>query len=98
MSWYLRNAPGDPGPHLDKVPVDPVGRHSVAKYVAAQLEGGRTMTMAEVRDALWTTHRNVRVLIALLLGEGFLERTDGRRDVFRVGVPRTSAPSMRARR
>lgn len=77
LARYTRRSGGTSRPYLDLVPADPAGRHAVARYLAQLLEGGRTMTAAELKTALSPSHRNTRALTALLVAERFLEHVDG---------------------
>ena len=78
LARCMRSAAGEPRPHLELLPADPLARHAVAKYVVALLDPERTHSWPDLRVALSPTFRNVRALTNLLVAEGLLEHDDGR--------------------
>ena len=85
LSRCVRARPGEPVPHLELLPSDPLARRAVAKYARSLLDESRVHSTEELRERLAPTFRNVRALTALLVSEGLLEQADGR---YRVGAPK----------
>ena len=94
LARCMRAAAGEERPHLVLLPSDRLARHAVAKYAVSLLDPERFLSIADLRDALSSTSRNVRALTALLVSQGFLVEREGQ---YRVRAPGAPTGSRRRR-